>query len=74
MLSVLSIVIAILDKWMNGVSLIQSPLLLLSAMLFIVSVQLVLMGLLAEIGVRTYHESQSKPTYVVRRVVRKADK
>lgn len=70
LLSVLSIVIAILDKWMNGVSLIQSPLLLLSAMLFIVSVQLVLMGLLAEIGVRTYHESQSKPTYVVRRVVR----
>jgi len=30
----------------------------------------VLMGFLAEIGVRTYHESQSKPTYVVRRILR----
>jgi hypothetical protein len=27
------------------------------------------MGLLAELGVRTYHESQGKPTYVVRQVV-----
>jgi hypothetical protein len=39
-------------------------------MLFIVGVQLILMGLLAEIGVRTYHESQTKPTYVVRRIIR----
>jgi len=72
--SVLSITVACFDKLLNGVSLIQSPLLLLSAMLFIVGVQLILMGLLAEIGVRTYHESQSKPTYVVRRVVRRASK
>lgn len=72
-LSVLSISAACVDKVLNGVSLIQSPLLLLSAMLFIVGVQLILMGFLAEIGVRTYHESQSKPTYVVRRVVRKVD-
>jgi hypothetical protein len=35
-------------------------------MLFIVGVQLVGMGLLAEIQVRTYHESQQKPTYKVR--------
>jgi glycosyltransferase involved in cell wall biosynthesis len=69
-LSVLSIVVAGFDKFINGVSLIQSPLLLLSAMLFIVGVQLILMGLLAEIGVRTYHESQTKPTYVVRRIIR----
>jgi glycosyltransferase involved in cell wall biosynthesis len=69
-LSVVSIVIALLDKFVNNVSLIQSPLLLLSAMLFIIGIELVLMGFLAEISVRTYHESQSKPTYVVRRIVR----
>ncbi|MBF6612638.1 MAG: glycosyltransferase family 2 protein [Chloroflexi bacterium] len=68
--SFVSIAIATMDKLLNGVSLIQSPLLLLTAMLFIIGVQLVLMGFIAEIGVRTYHESQSKPTYVVRRVVR----
>jgi len=72
LLSVLTISAALVNKFINGVSLIQSPLLLLSALMFIVGVQLIMMGLLAEIGVRTYHESQAKPTYVVRRVVRRS--
>jgi hypothetical protein len=32
--------------------------------------QAILMGLIAELLVRTYHESQQKPTYTVRRVLR----
>jgi len=47
----------------------NNPLLLLSAMLGIVGVQFILMGLLAELSIRTYHESQGKPTYVVRQVL-----
>ena len=70
-LSIASITLALADKLAHGVSLIQSPLLLLTAMLFIIGVQLVLMGFLAEISVRTYHELQAKPTYVVRRIVRR---
>ena len=69
-ISFVSITAALIDKLVKGVSLIQSPLLLLSAMLFIIGVELILMGFIAEIGVRTYHESQAKPTYVVRRVLR----
>ena len=46
-----------------------SSLLLLSILLVIVGVQFILMGLLAELSIRTYHESQSKPTYVVREVI-----
>ena len=42
------------------------PLLLLGILMIIMGVQLISMGLLAEITIRTYHESQSKPTYVVR--------
>jgi len=38
---------------------------LLSVMLFIVGMQLIGMGLLAELQVRTYHESQEKPIYLV---------
>ena len=34
-------------------------------MLFVVGVQLIGMGLLAELLVRTYHESQSKPVYLI---------
>lgn len=71
-LSFVSITVALINKIVKGVSLIQSPLLLLSAVLFMIGVQVVLMGFLAEIAVRTYHESQAKPTYVVRRVVRNA--
>jgi glycosyltransferase involved in cell wall biosynthesis len=42
------------------------PLLLLGALLFLTGVILVSFGLVAELLVRTYHESQGKPTYVVR--------
>jgi hypothetical protein len=50
-------------------SFIQTPLLLLSALLFILGFQSILMGLSAELLVRTYHESQGKPTYVIRRIM-----
>jgi hypothetical protein len=41
-------------------------------MLFILGAQAILMGLLAELTVRTYYESQGKSTYSVRRVVNPA--
>lgn len=47
----------------------NNPLLLLSVVLLIVGVQFILMGLLAELAIRTYHESQAKPTYVVREII-----
>jgi hypothetical protein len=52
----------------------NNPLLLLSVVFAAVGVQFILMGLLAELSIRTYHESQSKPTYVVREVIEKAAK
>jgi len=45
------------------------PLLLLSILLIFTGVQLVTLGLLAEMQARTYHESQKKPTYVIREVL-----
>jgi len=52
----------------------RNPLLSLTAMLLIMSVVFVLMGLLAEMQCRTYHESQNKPTYVVRKILEPTDK
>ena len=49
-----------------SVSVSDSPLFLLSTMLFILGFQSMLMGLIAELLVRTYHESQRKPTYTIR--------
>lgn len=45
------------------------PLVLFAILLGFTGVQLVTVGLLAEMQARTYHESQGKPVYVVRRVL-----
>lgn len=52
-------------KWFEGVSMILTPLPQLAAMTFLVGVMSILMGLLAEIMVRTYFESQGRPAYLV---------
>jgi hypothetical protein len=54
-------------------SIANRPLLLLGVLLIFTAVQLVTMGLLAEIMARTYHESQDKPTYVIREIRETAD-
>ena len=53
-------------KFYLGESIWGRPLLLGGMLLVITGVQLVSTGLLAEMLVRTYHESQGKPTYVVK--------
>ncbi len=45
------------------------PLLVLAVLLVVIGVQLVTMGLVAEMVIRTYHESQNKPIYIVREVL-----
>ena len=42
--------------------------LLLAVLLVVIGVQLITMGLLGEMTIRTYHESQNKPIYIVREV------
>ena len=44
------------------------PMLLLAVLLVVIGVQLITMGLLGEMTIRTYHESQNKPIYIVREV------
>lgn len=45
------------------------PMLLLGILLIFIAVQFITLGLLAEVQTRTYHESQGKPTYVIREMV-----
>lgn len=72
-LGVLTIGVLTYLKYTTGVSFIQSPLLLLSALFVILGGQSFLLGLLAEISVRTYYESQRKPIYVIKELHRAAD-
>ena len=47
----------------------RNPLFVVSVFMFMLGVQFVMMGLLAELQIRTYHEAQSKPTYLIRETV-----
>jgi glycosyltransferase involved in cell wall biosynthesis len=67
-LSFVTGIIMLFQKLVYDQSIIQTPLLLLSALLFILGFQSILMGLTAELVIRTYFESQNKPIYVIRQV------
>lgn len=53
-------------KWFDNTSFIETPLPLLFTLGFITGVMCILMGLLAEVLVRVYYESQGKRQYTVR--------
>jgi len=61
--------IVLYQKIVNNFSMNRNPLLTLTAVLMISTIQFILMGLLAELLVRTYHESQNRPTYVIREIL-----
>ncbi len=65
-LSVIAGIWATVLKLWEGVSFILTPLPVIAVVMLAIGVQFLLMGLLAEMLVRTYHESQSKSIYAVR--------
>lgn len=67
--SFLSLIWMLYLKVFEGISMIQTPLPLLVAMTFLVGVMCLLLGLLAEMVVRTYFESQQRSVYLVRETV-----
>lgn len=58
-----------IEKLVLGQSIGGRPLLLLGALLIIVGIQFIGMGLLGEMIVRVYHETQRKPIYVIKKVL-----
>jgi glycosyltransferase involved in cell wall biosynthesis len=60
--------IALYQKWVDGVYVYRNPVILIAVFLFLLGFLCILMGLMAELIVRTYHESQAKPIYRVREV------
>lgn len=57
------------EKLVYGANLADRPLLLLGIMLVLVGIQLLSLGLVADVLGRTYHEAQGKPPYYVRNLV-----
>lgn len=57
------------DKFVLSVFVHRNPLILLAIFLFLVGTQFIMVGLLAELIIRTYHESQGKKTYTIAKTV-----
>jgi glycosyltransferase involved in cell wall biosynthesis len=55
----------LIRKILYGYSLVTNPLLMMSVMFIILGVQSIFMGLIGELLVRTYYESQDKHTYSI---------
>jgi glycosyltransferase involved in cell wall biosynthesis len=68
-LGVLAGVYLTLIKFIGGQDIGNRPLLMLAVLLILVGVQMIGMGLLGEMVMRTYYESQDKPIYFVRKVL-----
>jgi glycosyltransferase involved in cell wall biosynthesis len=68
-ISTITMIYLFLRRFFFFISVTGSPLFQVSVMLFILGFQSILMGLIAELLVRTYHESQRKPTYTVRTMI-----
>ena len=60
--------VMIFQRQFMGVPLADRPLLFLAVLLIFVGIQFISLGLIAELQARTYHESQNKPVYHVKKV------
>jgi glycosyltransferase involved in cell wall biosynthesis len=61
-------------KLVDGQNIGDKPRLLLGVLLVMTAVQLLVLGLLAEMLARTYHESQRKPIYAIRQILETEDR
>ncbi len=59
----------LIEKILYGQSMITNPLLLMSVMFAILGIQSIFLGLIGELLVRTYHESQDKLTYHINQLL-----
>ena len=68
-MALLTFALMLYFKFWGGKSFIETPLPTLAALFILMGFMSMLLGLIAELVVRTYHESQDKPTYIVGRTV-----
>ena len=66
LLGLLSGAYTLYEKFFRGVWAHRNPFLIIAVFMALIGVQSIFLGLLAEIGIRTYHESQARPIYMVR--------
>lgn len=68
-LGALLFVVLVIQRQFFDIPLANRPLFLLAILLMFMGLQFISLGLLGEMQARTYHESQGKPIYAVRKVI-----
>jgi glycosyltransferase involved in cell wall biosynthesis len=68
-LSLIAMIYLVIRRFTLNISVLGSPIFQMATMIAILGFQSILMGLIAELLARTYHESQGKPTYTVRKTI-----
>ena len=66
LLGILAAAYTVYEKFFRGVWAHRNPFLIIAVFMFLIGIQSIFLGLLAEIGIRTYHESQARPIYMIR--------
>ncbi|MBF0216324.1 MAG: glycosyltransferase family 2 protein [Candidatus Omnitrophica bacterium] len=69
LLSFISLVFVAFTKIFKGEDMTGNPMLILCVLFFLVGVQLLSIGFLGEINIRTYYESQNKKTYLIKEII-----
>jgi glycosyltransferase involved in cell wall biosynthesis len=68
-LSALMGVFTVVTRVLDWRTLTRNPFLYLTLVCFLLGIQFISLGLLGEINIRTYHESQGKPIYFIKEIV-----
>lgn len=68
--SIITAMIVIYFKIIYKKDITGNPLFLLTILLILIGIQFIILGLLGEIMVRTYHETQNKPIYKIKEIIK----
>ncbi len=68
-IGILSFILTLIMKWYWKIDMTGNPLLYLSGTFIILGVQLILMGIIAEVEVRTYFEAQNRRPYSIKKII-----
>jgi len=64
-IGIIFFIITLIQKFAYDVWVHKNPMMVIGVLFFIIGVQMIMLGILAELITRTYHESQKKPIYMV---------
>lgn len=70
LLGIFSFMALVYMKVSKGIDMTGNPFIILTTLFLLVSIQLISIGLISEINIRTYYESQNKKIYRIKELIK----